>query len=165
MKLLTFLDDKEVKRIGQNIGKQVDVRIISATNSDLYLAVKEKRFREDLFYRLVVATIEMSPLRERREDIPLLINHFLSEFQSKYQRGVPGFTDFELTEYMKHNWPGNVRELRNAIEGIVVAGVSPLEKLDELIKRGNLIYGNGTTGLVGRLSTEGYNGQHLRTIP
>jgi two-component system response regulator HydG len=105
-----------MRRLGGKTEMQVDVRVVAATNKDLLKALQEGTFREDLFYRLNVLTITLPPLRERREDIPLLIQAFLEEFNVKYQRRIKAVVEAAHQVLLGHNWPGNVRELRNTIE-------------------------------------------------
>jgi Nif-specific regulatory protein len=121
-KLLGVLQEGVFYRVGGSSPIAVDVRIISATNRDILREVAEGRFREDLFYRLNVVKIQMPALRERREDIPLLANYFLSMF--KEERGIPGLSLSQeaMEKVISYDWPGNVRELRNAIERAVVMG-------------------------------------------
>jgi NtrC-family two-component system response regulator AlgB len=113
-KLLRFIQDREYEAVGDNTTRQADVRIIAATNINLREAVKGGRFRDDLYYRLNVIQIDMPPLRERREDIPLLAGRFLAGFVKN--KPVVGFSSAALKEMQAHSWPGNVRELRNVIE-------------------------------------------------
>lgn len=115
-KLLRFLQDREYERVGDPRTRQADVRIIAATNTDLEEAVRERRFREDLFYRLNVIQIEIPPLRERLEDIVPLAESLLLFFGTKNHRRFKGFTDEAVEVLRNHQWPGNVRELRNTIE-------------------------------------------------
>lgn len=118
--LLRVLEEKEFNRVGGNELIKVDVRVIVATNRDMKEAVAQGKFREDLYYRLNVVTIEVPPLRERREDILLLANHFLKKFTAENNKEVTGFSP-EATDFLlKHAWPGNVRELENAIERAVI---------------------------------------------
>jgi two-component system response regulator HydG len=104
----------------------VDVRLVAATNTDLAGLVREKRFREDLYYRLNVITIQLPTLRERREDIPLLAHHFLRQYAAKNAKPLGGFTEEAMDLLQTYNWPGNVRELENAIERAVVLTRSDL---------------------------------------
>jgi two-component system response regulator HydG len=119
-KLLTVLQHKKVVRLGTNESIDLDVRIICATNCDLHTMVKEGKFREDLLYRINTVEITISPLFERPEDIPLLINHFLLRFNQKYQKPYltisPGTVDY----LQKYRWPGNIRELQHALERAVI---------------------------------------------
>lgn len=119
-KLLRVLQDKVIERIGGEKPIPVDVRIISATNSYLIGAVKNKKFRGDLYYRLNVVPIELPQLRERAEDIPLLIDHFIQKFNLQFGKKVKGFTKEALELLVNYEWPGNIRELENLIERLVV---------------------------------------------
>jgi two-component system response regulator HydG len=114
-KLLRVLQDGEVRRVGESTSIKVDVRVIAATNQDLRRAIAEKRFREDLFYRLNVVPLRIPPLRERREDIPLLASHFLARFNQR-AGSQKVFTPDAVARLQLHDWPGNVRELENMIE-------------------------------------------------
>jgi DNA-binding NtrC family response regulator len=120
VKLLRFLQEHEFERVGGNQTVKVDVRIVAATNRDLLRRVKEGLFREDLYYRLNVVSVEMPPLRARPSDIPLLAGHFLAKFSKENGKTIGGFTDPALERLVKYAWPGNVRELENAIERAVV---------------------------------------------
>jgi DNA-binding NtrC family response regulator/ligand-binding sensor domain-containing protein len=113
--LLRVLDDHKVRRIGGNASRDVDVRVIAATNRDLRAEVEAGRFREDLYYRLSVLSISIPPLRERREDIPVLAEHFLQEYSAKQKKKLYGFAPDVLDMLQSHTWSGNVRELQNAI--------------------------------------------------
>jgi PAS domain S-box-containing protein len=119
VKLLHLVQDKAVKRVGGTKEKKVDIRIISATNKNLEEMVKNKLFREDLYYRLHVIPIMIPSLRERREDIPLLIEHFLSKFNTKYAQNVK-FAESSMIILQSYHWPGNVRELEHFVERMVV---------------------------------------------
>ncbi|MCX7816769.1 MAG: sigma-54 dependent transcriptional regulator [Syntrophales bacterium] len=119
-KLLRAIQDREITRVGGNEVIKVNVRIIAATNKDLVAAIKKGSFREDLFYRLNVVTLYVPPLRDRREDIPLLAEHFLRHFSSKNGKNIRGFTPQAMDKFLKHSWPGNVRELMNTIERAVI---------------------------------------------
>jgi DNA-binding NtrC family response regulator len=119
-KILRVLQDRRFMHLGGVQEIQVDVRIIAATNIDLRQLVREGRFREDLFYRLNVITIELPPLRQRREDIPLLVQHFLKKYAEDNDRPVRRITPEALRPLMSYSWPGNVRELENVIERAVV---------------------------------------------
>ena len=120
VKLLRFLQQREFERVGGNQTIKVDVRIVAATHRDLNAEVRAGRFREDLFYRLNVVTIEMPPLRTRVSDIPLLATRFLQRFAEENAKDVRGFSDEALQRLTQYSWPGNVRELENAIERAVV---------------------------------------------
>src|SRR3989454_94149 len=119
-KLLRALDQKSVRRLGATATRQVDVRIVAATNTDLAAAVQAGRFREDLYYRLNVVTLELPPLRERGEDILMLAEAFLRKFSAHYNLPQPTLSPEVRRALLAHPWPGNVRELRNAIERSVL---------------------------------------------
>jgi two-component system response regulator HydG len=123
------LQEREVIRVGGEEVIKVDVRVIAATNKDLTRQVQDGRFREDLYYRLNVVTLNVPPLRNRKEDIPLIAHHFLKLFAEKNHKNVKGFTPRAMDRLLKYEWPGNVRELMNAIERGVV--LSRLDYLDE----------------------------------
>ena len=120
VKFLRVLQDGEFKRIGSTRPTRVDVRVIAATNKDLIQAIAEKSFREDLFYRLNVIPVNIPPLRERKEDIPLLINHFLNDFNKELGKVVEGFSPAAIQKMMTYQWPGNVRELKNKVKQAMV---------------------------------------------
>ena len=116
VKLLRALQEREIERVGSGATVHVDVRVIAATHRDLRAAMASGQFREDLFYRLNVMPIEVPPLRRRREDIPLLVSHFIERFNKRMDRRIEHVDDAALGRLMEHDWPGNVRELENAIE-------------------------------------------------
>jgi transcriptional regulator with PAS, ATPase and Fis domain len=132
----------------------VDVRIITATNQDLEKAVEEKRFREDLFYRINVIPIHLPPLRERKSDIPVLANHFLRTFNKSKKKNIERLTPGAMDLMMKYHWPGNVRELQNIIEMLVVmkesGNIEPGD-LPEKIRFDS----KGTEGIVGDVEIPG----------
>ncbi len=135
-KLLRVLQEQEFERLGSNRSIRVDVRIVAATNHSLCKMVQERRFRADLFYRLNVFPITLPPLRERSEDIPLLVQHFVRKYASRMNKGV-GHISEEVMEFLQqHDWPGNVRELQNFVERAVIMSSGPnLEiPLGELIR-------------------------------
>lgn len=119
-KLLRVLQDKQIRAVGSSQLKQVDVRIVSATHRDLKTMVKDGKFREDLFYRLNVVPIRVPALRERREDIPMLVDSFITKYAAQNNSRVSGLTPEALTILVAHPWPGNVRELENVIERAIV---------------------------------------------
>jgi Nif-specific regulatory protein len=131
-KVLRALQEGEFRRIGETRVRRADVRIISATNKDIRKEVREGRFREDLFYRLNVISITLPPLRERKEDIPLLADHFLARYAAKARRPVEGFTDGAMEKLMAHGYPGNVRELENMIERAVLLARTDRVTQDEI---------------------------------
>jgi len=120
--LLRVLQEKEIVRVGGNQPIKVDFRAIAATNKNLETLVKAGSFRPDLYYRLHVFCIDLPPLRDRREDIPLLVGHFLNKFCMATSRQVPAITQEAMEVLMRHDWPGNVRELENAVERALVVG-------------------------------------------
>ncbi|HTJ42350.1 MAG TPA: sigma 54-interacting transcriptional regulator [Kofleriaceae bacterium] len=119
-KLLRVLQEGTIRPVGATSEKQVDVRIICATNRDLAAEVEKGRFRQDLFYRLMVFPLRLPPLRERREDIPLLARHFLERYAGEYRLELPGFTQESLDALASYSWPGNIRELENEIQRLVI---------------------------------------------
>lgn len=120
VKLLRVLQEKEVYPIGSNKSKKTDVRIVAATNSDLKAMVEAGEFRDDLYYRLNVVAIEVPPLRDRIDDIPILVEIFMQEFSLKYQRQVPRILKDTLHMFQNYEWPGNIRELRNIVERVIL---------------------------------------------
>lgn len=116
LKLLRVIQDKEIERVGEAHSRKVDARIITATNRNLEGLVRDGKFREDLYYRLKVVPIEIPPLRERKEDIPLLVEHFIEKFNARYKKDIEGISQNALAELLDYQWKGNVRELENAIE-------------------------------------------------
>ena len=130
-KILRVLQEGEFERLGGTRTLRVDVRIVAATNQDLAQMVREKRFREDLYYRLNVITINVPPLRERREDVRVLAQHFLRVYAAKNNRKLEGFTDEAIRRLEAYAWPGNVRELENVIErGVVLARGAQMDVAD-----------------------------------
>jgi two-component system response regulator HydG len=120
VKLLRALQEGEFERLGGTQTVRVDVRIVAATNKNLAEEVRRGRFREDLFYRLNVITIDLPPLRDRRDDVPLIATHFLRQFCEKNRKEIRGFQRDALDALVSWDWPGNVRELENTIERAVV---------------------------------------------
>ena len=118
-KLLRVLEGKEIRRLGGAKLIKIDVRLISASNIDLKQAVEEEKFRQDLYYRLNVVPIHLAPLRERKEDIPLLAEHFLKKFNHAFRHQIAGFSKEALEYLLNYDWPGNVRELKNVVERLV----------------------------------------------
>jgi two-component system, NtrC family, response regulator HydG len=132
VKLLRVLQEREITRVGGAEVIKIDVRIIAASNKDLKKQIQSGHFREDLFYRLNVVNLFVPPLRERREDIPLLAQHFLNLFAEKNSKSIKGFTPQAMEKLLKYAWPGNVRELINAVERAVVLSRGEYLDADEL---------------------------------
>jgi len=130
--LLRVLEERKLHRVGGNEEIEVDVRIIAATNRDLRKAALEGKFREDLFYRLNVIPIVVPPLRQRREDVPLLVEHFTELLAVEMKKRVDGVSAEAMTALMAHDWPGNVRELRNVLERGAVVATGPVIQLADL---------------------------------
>jgi two-component system response regulator HydG len=120
VKLLRVLQEREITRVGGDDVVRIDVRVVAATNQHLPDLIAGGKFREDLYYRLNVVGLEMPPLRDRREDIPLLAQHFLDLFAQRNRKTIKGFTPRAMERIIRHDWPGNVRELMNAVERAVV---------------------------------------------
>jgi transcriptional regulator with PAS, ATPase and Fis domain len=120
------LEEKEFTRVGGTEVIKTDVRIISATNKDLKALVGEEKFREDLYYRINVVSIQLPPLRDRKEDIPLLVQHFLKKYCIENKKQIEGLSNEASRLLMTYNWPGNVRELENVIERAVVVAKEQL---------------------------------------
>jgi DNA-binding NtrC family response regulator len=134
-KLLRFLQEREFERVGGTQPIHVDVRVIAATNRDLSNAIKEGRFREDLYYRLNVIPISLPPLRERREDIPILAHYFLRRFALETKKNFTGIEVDAEAKLVAYEWPGNVRELANVIERVAVLGQGPEITVEDLSPR------------------------------
>jgi len=135
-KLLRVIQEREITKVGSSQVIKVDVRIVAATNKDLQKDVKTGTFREDLFYRLSVVPIALPPLRERRDDIPLLATHFLSKYNKKRRKNIKAISDRAMKALVEYDWPGNVRELENAIERAVVLAESDVVKASDLLYYG-----------------------------
>lgn len=128
IKLLRVLEDREVRPVGSTKSLKVDLRIIAATNKDLESAVRNGSFREDLYFRINAMTIKIPPLRERREDIPVLVNHFLRKYSQEMGKHISDISDKALSRMISYHWPGNVRELLNVIErAILIADNNTIE--------------------------------------
>ncbi len=132
VKLLRVLQEHKFERVGGEKSIEVDVRVVAATNRNLEDEVKAGRFREDLFYRLNVVRIEMPALRERMDDIPLLMHSFLREFNIENKKNIKGFDKASKAAMIKYNWPGNIRELKNAVESAVVMCTGDEIKIEDL---------------------------------
>jgi len=131
-KLLEVIERKKMRRLGENIYRDIDVRYIFATNKNLQFLMKRGKFRQDLYYRITILEFSISPLRERKEDIPLLIEEFLNNLNSKYKRRK-GISPRALTKLMKYGYPGNVRELENIIERAYVCSQADKIKSADII--------------------------------
>ncbi len=131
VKLLRALEERAIERLGGNRRIQVDIRVVAASNRDIERAVREGRMREDLYYRINVVQVRLPPLRERLEDIPLLVAHFLRNNPVAREKGVTGVSETALSRLMAHDWPGNVRELMNVIERALLRTTGPvIEEVD-----------------------------------
>jgi len=132
VKLLRVLQERELERLGSNKTRTVDVRVIAATNVDLRRALEEGNFREDLYYRLNVFPITIPPLRERREDIPPLAEHFLREYRAELGSPVTRISPEAMRKLVDYDWPGNVRELENVIERALVLATGEALQPDDI---------------------------------
>ncbi|WP_437188176.1 sigma-54-dependent transcriptional regulator [Planctomicrobium sp. SH668] len=132
IKLLRVLEDRKITRLGSNEERSINVRLVAATNAELKEMMEQGRFRSDLYYRLSVVTIYLPPLRDRREDIPLLLDHFLKEFCKRNGREVEGITRAARQVLMSFDWPGNIRQLRNVVEGMLALDTDGKLDLDDL---------------------------------
>jgi transcriptional regulator with PAS, ATPase and Fis domain len=131
-KLLRVLQEKEFERVGDSTSVKADVRLIAATNQDLYKKVKDGGFREDLFFRLKVMVLNLPPLREKKEDIPLLVGHFIKKFNKKFSRDIRAVSENVERIFMVYPWPGNVRELEHAIEHAFILCHQPVISIEHL---------------------------------
>lgn len=131
-KLLTVLQSRQVVRVGSNQPRKIDIRLICATNMPIYQMVSTQQFRQDLIYRINTIEVELPPLRDRFEDIPLLANHFLNFYSKKYSKPVHSLSGPLIKRMQKYQWPGNVRELQHAIERAVILSKTPTLEADEL---------------------------------
>lgn len=154
VKLLRVLQEREFERVGDHHTVKTDVRVIAATNLELEDEVRKGSFREDLYYRLNVVTIELPPLRTRREDIPRLIDHFLDRYNRENQRSVSKISRDVLNTLLRYPWPGNVRELENAVERAVVLSTGP-EFVEELLPLQIRMFAQQTRGDSGDASIDG----------
>jgi transcriptional regulator with GAF, ATPase, and Fis domain len=144
VKLLRVLQESEFERVGSSQTIKVDVRVIAATNRELNEVVNDGTFRADLFYRLNVFPIESPPLRERKGDIPLLVNFFLSRFGKKLGKEVHGVSQKSMQSLVQYGWPGNIRELQNVIERAVVLAKAPIVQVDDSMLRAEDAPGGAT---------------------
>jgi len=148
-KLLRVLQERDFLRVGGTRPVRLDIRVIAATNQELPTAVREGRFRQDLYYRLNVVCLTVPPLRERREDIPLLARYFAAKYGERCKRRIQGVSPEAIACLVRYDWPGNVRELENAIERAIVAGSSEFilpEDLPEIVLETGSAAGDSATG-------------------
>jgi transcriptional regulator with GAF, ATPase, and Fis domain len=129
--LLRVLQEREYQRVGGNESLQADVRVVAATNRDLQTAIAEEKFREDLFYRLNVFPIHVPPLRERKQDLALLVDYFVDRFASKAGKKITGISKRSMELLQSYQWPGNIRELQNVLERSVIVSDSENLYIDE----------------------------------
>jgi transcriptional regulator with PAS, ATPase and Fis domain len=132
VKLLRVLQEREMRPVGSDRAVKVDIRVVAASNRDLQMEVEKGRFREDLFYRLHVIPIMLPPLRERRSDIPILVQHFLDKYNAKHQGRTCKVADETMVHLWEYDWPGNVRELENLVERMVVLCDDGMIRVDNL---------------------------------
>jgi transcriptional regulator with PAS, ATPase and Fis domain len=132
VKLLRVLQEREIRPVGADRTVKVDVRVVAATNRDLAVEVEKGRFREDLYYRLQVIPILLPPLRERRSDIPVLVQHFLDKYNAKHEMRRVTIADDAMVHLWEYDWPGNVRELENLVERLVVLNEDGYVEVDHL---------------------------------
>ena len=161
-KLLRFIQDREYERLGDHQTRKADVRIIAATNMDLEVAVRERCFREDLFYRLNVIQIELPPLAGRPDDVEQLATSMLKFFAAQNHKNLEGFTDPALLALKSYSWPGNVRELRNAVERAVILGKT--ERIGVELLAGNIVSKAHPVRIGDPLSLDVIEENHIRRI-
>lgn len=153
--LLRVLQEREYQRVGGNESLKTDVRVVAATNRDLQAAIAEGKFREDLFYRLNVFPIEVPPLRERKEDIPLLVEYFVDRYASKAGKKITGINKKSMEILQAYSWPGNIRELQNVIERSVIICDSENLSVDESwLERRSAVADSGTQPLSEKLAAQ-----------
>ncbi|MHC4086026.1 MAG: sigma-54 interaction domain-containing protein [Planctomycetota bacterium] len=131
-KLLRLLQDKEYRPLGDSIRHKAKIRIIAATNTDLRSLVDKGTFRKDLFYRLNVVSLNIPPLRERMEDIPILVEHFIDKYSREYNKPIEGLSGDVMRTFMSYPWPGNIRELENKVQQIIVMSTSPVIGVEDI---------------------------------
>jgi transcriptional regulator with PAS, ATPase and Fis domain len=130
-KMLQVLEDRTFKRLGGLVDIHVNVRVVAATNTDLERAVREERFRTDLYYRLNTFPIRIPALRERQADIPVLVRYFVDRFNREFNKKIEALDEAAMSKLVHHPWPGNVRELRNAVERAMILGQGPILKPED----------------------------------
>ncbi|MEW6419250.1 MAG: sigma-54 dependent transcriptional regulator [Nitrospirota bacterium] len=158
-KILRVLQDKEIRRIGGRESIKVDVRIISATNKDLEKELVKKTFREDLYYRLKVITIELPPLRERKEDIPELVNFFIKKYNHELGKRIKGIEEDAMKALIEYHWPGNIRQLESVVERAVLVSDNPFINLKDIKSELRFSQGRGISDF--DLPDEGINFEEL----
>ncbi|NWF98979.1 MAG: sigma-54-dependent Fis family transcriptional regulator [Nitrospirae bacterium] len=158
-KILRVLQDKEIRRVGSRDSIKINVRIISATNKDLEKEIKNKTFREDLFYRLKVITINLPPLRERKEDIPELVYFFIKKYNREFGKRINGIDDNAMKAIMEYHWPGNIRQLESVIERAVIMCETRNISLKDIKSELRFIQGRGILDI--DLPDEGINFDEL----
>jgi DNA-binding NtrC family response regulator len=168
-KILRALQEREIERVGGTRTIKIDVRVLAATNRDLKKAIEDGSFREDLYYRLNVVPITLPPLRQRREDIPLLVEHFIAKYNREFVRKVKGFSAGATAALFQYDWPGNVRELENVIERAVALAQSETISLRELpleisILGGDVIEDIQKAGLTLREARSHFERQYILNI-
>jgi DNA-binding NtrC family response regulator len=168
-KILRALQEREIERVGGTRTIKIDVRVLAATNRDLKKGIEEGTFREDLYYRLNVVPITLPPLRQRREDIPLLVEHFITKYNREFVRKVKGFSAGATAALYQYDWPGNVRELENVIERAVALAQSETISLRELpleisILGGDVIEDIQKAGLTLREARSHFERQYILNI-
>jgi len=162
VKLLRVLQEREIERVGESKKRKIDIRIIAATNKDLLDLVKSGDFRQDLYYRLKVYPIMIPPLRKRKEDILLLVSHFVDAQDQKTGKKIKGVTQSSMRILMDYNWPGNVRELENAIEhGFVLCAGEYIDVFDLPVEIRQLAYLNNTTKASPSTTAQTFVGEQL----
>ncbi len=164
IKLLRVLEDRKITRLGSNDERSINVRLLAATNADLKEQLEQGTFRTDLYYRLSVVTIYLPPLRDRREDIPLLIEHFRKELCKRNGRDVEGFSRGARQALMTFDWPGNIRQLRNVIEGMLALDTDGKLDVDDLPMDLAELAGNAPDGFVGASGTDFLIGRPLEEV-
>src|SRR3954469_23487354 len=165
VKLLRVLQEREFERLGSNVTRHIDVRVIAATNQDLRAALEQGTFREDLYYRLNVVPLNIPPLRDRKQDIPFLANHFVHKLAADTGSRVESITDAAMEKLMSYHWPGNVRELENVIErSLVMASGSKLDAADIKLETAPRPRAQGTEDrfLPDGLTLDGYEQELIR---
>lgn len=162
-KLLRVLQEKEITRVGSSQVVKIDVRVVAATNCDLCKKIAEGTFREDLYYRLNVIPMELPPLRERKEDIPLLAKFFLKKHGSKRKNRLPTFSSRSIEAFMQHVWPGNVRELENAIERAIALSEGDIIEPEDIFYFDLPVFNGESTETIGEImSLEEVEKEHIK---